>query len=95
MTLLHAQQAKAMNKPLTSYAPIAKSLLVMDKGLQERLGKKVDICYMLAKDNLAFRKYLAIHKLETRHGVELGQSYTTKDSARVFTSFIAETQAIF
>jgi len=92
MTLLRTQRAKAMNKPLTSYAPVAKSLLVMDKALEKKMGKKFDICFALAKENLAFRKYPAIHELEIRHGVELGQSYVTKDSARSFTNFIAETQ---
>ena len=62
-----------MNRPITTYAPIAKSLLVMDKSLQEKMGKKFDICYIIAKENMAFRKYPAIHELESRHGVELGQ----------------------
>ena len=54
--------------------------------------KKFDICYVLAKENLAFRKYPAIHQLESRHGVDLGQSYTTKDSAKSFFHYIAESQ---
>ena len=29
----------------------------MDRSLHERMGKKFDICYMLAKENLPFRKY--------------------------------------
>ena len=41
---------------------------------------------------MAFRKYPAIHELESRHGVELGQTYATKDSAKTFTYFIAESQ---
>ena len=41
---------------------------------------------------MAFRKYTAIHELEIRHGVELGQTYATKDSAKTFTHFIAESQ---
>ena len=53
-----------MKMPVTAYAPITKSLLVMDKSLEEKMGKKFDICYVLAKENLAFRKYPAIHELE-------------------------------
>ncbi len=64
----------------------------MDKSLQERMGRKVDICYVLAKENLPFRKYPAIHELESRHGVDLGQSYATKDSAKSFTHYIAKVQ---
>ena len=41
---------------------------------------------------MAFRKYPAIHELESRHGVELGQTYATKYSAKTFTHFIAESQ---
>ena len=31
---------------------------------------------------MALQKYPALHELEARHGVDLGQSYTTKDFAR-------------
>lgn len=86
MSLLHVEQAKAMNHPVTTYAPIAPSLLSMDRSLRERMGKKFDICYMLAKE------YPAIYELESRHGVDLGQSYTTKDSAKSFTHCITESQ---
>ena len=94
MSLMSADQAKARNKPITSYAPIARSLLVMDKTLEEKMCKKFDICYLLPKENLAFRirKYPAIHELETRHGIDLGQKYAIKDSAKTFTHFIADSQ---
>ena len=92
MSLMRADKARAMKKPVTAYAPIAKSLLVMDKSLEEKMGKKFDICYVLDKENMAFRKYPAIHELETRHGVDLGQTYATKDSAKMFTHCIAESQ---
>ena len=64
----------------------------MDRLLRERMGKKFDICYMLAKENLPFRKYPAIHELESCHGVDLGQSYATKDSAKLFMHYTAESQ---
>ena len=92
MSLLSVDQAKAMNHPVTAYAPIAQSLLSMDRSLRERMGKKFDICYMLAKENLPFRKYPAICELESRHGVDLGQSYATKDSAKSFMHCIAGSQ---
>ena len=92
MHLFRAEQAKATNAPLTAYAPITKSLLAMDKSLQEKMSKKFDICYVLAKENMAFSKYPAIHELEIRHGIDLGHSYATKDSAKLFTHYIAESQ---
>ena len=59
--------------------------------LRKKWAKSL-ICYLLAKENMAFRKYPAIHELETCHGVDLGQTYATKDSAKMFTHFIAESQ---
>ncbi len=44
---------------------------------------------MLVKENLAFRKY---KPLEVRHDVNLGHAYKTKDSAKQFTYYIAESQ---
>lgn len=81
-----------MKKPVTMYAPIAKSLLVIDKSLEEKMGNKFNICYVLAKENMAFQKYPAFHELEMRHGVDMGQTYATKDFAKTFTHFIAESQ---
>ena len=92
MSLLRTEQAKSSDTPLTEYAPIALSILSMDKSLQETIGKKFDICFTLAKVNLAFCKYPAIHELEIRHGVDLGLSYATKDSAKSFTHYIAVSQ---
>ena len=87
-----AEAAKATNQPITSYSPIARSLLRMDDQVIERMNKKFDICYVMAKEGLAFRKYPALHELEARHGVDLGFAYKTKDSAKSFTHFIAESQ---
>ena len=41
---------------------------------------------------MAFRKYPALHELEVRHGVDFGESYKTKHSAKIFTHYIAESQ---
>lgn len=65
----------------------------MDESLQERMSKTFDVCYIIAKENMAFRKYPAIHKLESCHGIDLGQIYANKDSSKSFTHFIAESQS--
>ena len=57
----------------------------MDQVLKEQMRKKFDICYVMTKENIAFRKYAALHELETHHGVDLGPAYKTKDSAKNFT----------
>lgn len=86
------EQARSSNQPITTYAPVAKGLLAIGKRELEKLGKKFDLCYVLAKENLAFRKYPALVSLEKRHGVDVGTAYLNKASARVFTHSIAESQ---
>ena len=57
-----------------------------------RLMKKFDICNVLAREGIAFKKYPSFHELEQKHGVDLGSSYMWADSAKKFTHFIAESQ---
>ncbi len=65
MMLERTEWAKATKQSITSYLPIARSLLEIDDGTRDRMRKKFDICYILAKENMAFRKYPTIHVLET------------------------------
>ena len=60
MTRVRADTARASHLPLTSYSPIAHSLLVMDEAVQGWMKKKFDICYVMAKESLSFRKYSAL-----------------------------------
>ena len=41
------------------------------------MKRKFDICYVMAKENLTFCKYPALHELEECHGVDLGFVYKT------------------
>ena len=84
--------AKATNQSITTYLPIACALLKMDRTVKERMIKMFDICFVMAKEGLAFRKYPSLHELEVRHGVDLGLSYKTKNSAAEFTHYIAKSQ---
>ena len=56
------------------------------------MRRKFDICYMMAKEGIAFEKYAALHELEVRPGVELGFAYKSTPSAKLFTRYIAESQ---
>lgn len=87
--------AKASNQPLQSYAPIARCLLTMDTCQQTRMLHKFEICYVLAREGLAFLKYPAFHALAERQGVEIGSSYKRNDCAKLFVHFIAEAQRNF
>ena len=83
MSRHRAAQAKSSNQPITSFAPVARSLL--------NLGD-TDVCYMMAKEGLAFEKYVPICELEERHDVDIGTAYKTAPSASQFTNFIAQSQ---
>lgn len=87
-------QAKSRNEPVANYSPIARSLLSssMDPAVRERVKKKFDIGFVLAKEHIPFLRYPAIHGLEERHGVDLGATYKNRDSARNFVHYIAESQ---
>ena len=86
------QVRKASGQPVTVYSPIAQGLLVMDGTVLARMKRKFDVCYVLAKEDLAFKKYPSLCELETRHGVDHGHAYNTKDSAKTFIRYIAESQ---
>ena len=94
MMYFRKDQAKRRNEPVTSYSPIARSLLSssMDPAMRERIKKKFDISFVLAKEHIPFLKYPAIHELEERHGVDLGATYKNRDSSRNFVHYIAENQ---
>ena len=92
MALLRQEQAKNASEPVASYSTIACCLHNPSIGpaTRERIKKKFDITYLMAKENLPFTKYPAIHDLLERHGVQLGFSYKTRESAHSFAHFIAE-----
>ena len=86
MPCMLAEAVKASSLPITSYSPIARSLLVyMDDTTRDRMRKKFDICYVIAKEGMPFRKYPILHALEERHGVDLGFAYKTNEAAKTFT----------
>ena len=92
MMHLRADQAKSKQLSITFYSPIARCLLRMDQTSKELMRKKLDICFVVTKENMAFRKYPALYELEICHGIDLGPAYRTKDSPKNFTHYIAEAQ---
>ena len=77
MACFKRDQAKSRNEPITSYSPIARSLAStsMDSAARERVKKKFDISFVLAKEHIPYTKYPAIHELEERHEADLGATY--------------------
>ena len=69
MTRLRVEQSRA---PASTYAPIAWSLLTMDKTVQEKMKKKFDICFVEDSDNDCFDDtacmyYLSVLKIFFSH----------------------------
>ena len=90
MSLLKRERAKAKGRSCYSYAPIAKVLSTLPNDEKERLRKKFDIAYFVARDKLSFRKYPRICELEAKHGANLGTTYRTETAGRSFIHFAAE-----
>ena len=77
MPHLHTAQVRARNEPVTSYAPIARSLLMLEESERGRMRCKFDLCYLMAKEGIMFEKYAPLYELEVRHDVDLGHTYKT------------------
>ena len=92
MECLKFDQAKERNQPLATFAPIVGSLMKLDATSRERLRRKFDLCFVLAKEGIPFTKYAPFHQLEVQHEVDLGLSYTNDVAAKSFTHYIAESQ---
>ena len=58
MTWMQVDNAKASKVPHAHYAPIAKCFSKMDTATYTG-WRNFDVCYLLAKENMAFLKYLA------------------------------------
>ena len=64
----------------------------LDATARERLHRKLDLCFVLAKEGIPFTKYVPFYQLEVRHEVDLGLLYTNDVAAKSFTHYIAESQ---
>ena len=85
-----AAQARATNEPVSSYSPIAQSLLTMEESEGSRMKRKFELSYMMAREGIAFEKFSVLQELESRHGVDLGFAYRNAPSAKLFTHYIAQ-----
>ena len=79
MAYMRANHAKAQGKPVETHAPTAHSLLVLDDSEKRKMTRKFEICYVLAREGLAFLKYPSFHALAVHQGVELGSAYKRSD----------------
>ena len=90
MNLHKKATARANGLDSTSYAPIARALNAVSAEEQAMLQAKFNIAYFMATEQLAFKKYPRLCKLEARHGVTVGASYTNVNACKEFIHYIAE-----
>ena len=53
---------------------------------------KFNLCYLVVKEGIAFKKYVALYELEVCHDVDLGHAYKTAPSAKLLTYYIVESR---
>ena len=61
--------------------PIGCALSTLDSTTRARMGRIFDLCFMMAKESIAFAKYPSLLELEKRHRVDLGHAYTNTELA--------------
>ena len=92
MGLLKREQAQASGVSLLADAPIVSALHRLSDDEKAQLEKKFDIAHFVATEKLPFTKYASICALQSKHGLDLGSSYTNEVAGKTFCHFIAETR---
>ena len=67
--------AKARGESAVLSSPIGCALSTLNSTTRARMGRIFDLCFMMAKERIAFAKYLSLLELEKHHGVDLGHAY--------------------
>lgn len=92
MAKMTADTVKASGGSAVLTSAIGRSMCTLDIETRARMKRKFDLCFVMAKESIAFSKYPALLQLEERHGVDMGHAYGTAESAKSFTGFIAKSQ---
>ena len=90
---LTAMQLKKKPIPLSDVynkTPLGRSLKKQASADLVRIGKLVDIAYLIAKKEKPFEFYPDLAEQEKRHGVDLGNTYINDKAAAEFTNCIAQ-----
>ena len=82
MFLLKRESVKPGARSCYFYAPIAKALSTLPDDEKDRLRKKFNVAYFMAREKLSFHKYPQICELEVKHGVDLGTMHHTEIAGR-------------
>lgn len=63
MAKLKVERSRARGESATTSTTIGRFLSSMDNETRERMAKKFDVCFMMAKESLLFTKYPALLEL--------------------------------
>ena len=74
MSFMKAAQARSNKRPVETYSRIAQLLLSVNPQEMSKIRHKFELCFMLAKEGVAFARYPSFHSLAERQGVDLGSS---------------------
>ena len=92
MVRLRVDSLRARGESTALVLAIGHSLSTMDRETRARMGRKFELCFVMAKESIPFAKYPTLLQLEEHHGLDVGSAYRTPDSAKSFTGFIALSQ---
>ena len=70
--------------------PLSASFLAGDQRTTEQVKKKFEVAYFVAKEEMAFKKYPSILKLEEMHGVDIGNAYRNDISCGDFVDYVGK-----
>ena len=88
MVRFNKDVGKCGSSSAVSNSLLARSMLRIDPNTRARLSKKFDVCYLLAKEGLPFKKYPKNLELESRHEVDVGLAYRSDTSAQAFVHYM-------
>ena len=71
----HAMALLCQSSDPVTHLSIAKAVITLDKGAEEKLKEKFNIAYFLCKEYLAFAKMQAVCQLQEAHGFDLSIGY--------------------
>ena len=88
MARMKADMVKASGSSAVLTLAIGRSMCTLDIEGQAQMKRKFELCFMMAKESIAFNKHPGLLQLQQRHSVDMGHAYSTVTSVKSFTGFM-------
>ena len=72
MARLRADSVRTRGRFAVLASVIGHSLSMVDRETRARMGRKFELCFVIAKESIPFAKYPALLQLEEHHGIDVG-----------------------